>query len=216
MNLLEELRHVNPNEPGSWPVLIKAGALVLLLGTLMVAGYFLDWEEQWEALEQAQQEEETLKNTFKSRKTSAVNLDLLRTQLTEIEQTLGTLLKQLPNKSELDALLVDINRAGLGRGLQFELFKPNAKETIREFYAELPVSVRVTGNYHDIGAFASDVAQLPRIVTLQDIEITPGKDRQLILNATAKTFRYLDDEEIAEHKREMAEKNKQKKAREAS
>lgn len=216
MNLLEELRHVNPNEPGSWPVLIKAGALVLLLGTLMVAGYFLDWEEQWEALEQAQQEEETLKNTFKSRKTSAVNLDLLRTQLTEIEQTLGTLLKQLPNKSELDALLVDINRAGLGRGLQFELFKPNAKETIREFYAELPVSVRVTGNYHDIGAFASDVAQLPRIVTLQDIEITPGKDRQLILNATAKTFRYLDDEEIAEHKREMAEKNKQKKAKGAS
>ncbi|WP_292976246.1 type 4a pilus biogenesis protein PilO [Nitrosomonas sp.] len=216
MNLLEELRHVNPNEPGSWPVLVKAGALVLLLGTLMVAGYFLDWEEQWEALEQAQQEEETLKNTFKSRKTSAVNLDLLRTQLTEIEQTLGTLLKQLPNKSELDALLVDINRAGLGRGLQFELFKPNAKETIREFYAELPVSVRVTGNYHDIGAFASDVAQLPRIVTLQDIEITPGKDRQLILNATAKTFRYLDDEEIAEHKREMAEKNKQKKAKGAS
>lgn len=216
MNLLEELRHVNPNEPGSWPVLVKAGALVLLLGTLMVAGYFLDWEEQWEALEQAQQEEETLKNTFKSRKTSAVNLDLLRTQLTEIEQTLGTLLKQLPNKSELDALLVDINRAGLGRGLQFELFKPNAKETIREFYAELPVSVRVTGNYHDIGAFASDVAQLPRIVTLQDIKITPGKDRQLILNATAKTFRYLDDEEIAEHKREMAEKNKQKKAKGAS
>lgn len=216
MNLLEELRHVNPNEPGSWPVLVKAGALVLLLGTLMVAGYFLDWEEQWEALEQAQQEEETLKNTFKSKKASAVNLDLLRTQLTEIEQTLGTLLKQLPNKSELDALLVDINRAGLGRGLQFELFKPNVKETIREFYAELPVSVRVTGNYHDIGAFASDVAQLPRIVTLQDIEITPGKDRQLILNATAKTFRYLDDEEIAEHKREMAEKNKQKKAKGAS
>jgi len=216
MNLLEELRHVNPHEPGSWPVLIKAGALVLLLGTLMVAGYFLDWEEQWEALEHAQQEEETLKNTFKSRKTSAVNLDLLRTQLTEIEQTLGTLLKQLPNKSELDALLVDINRAGLGRGLQFELFKPNAKETVREFYAELPVSVRVTGNYHDIGAFASDVAQLPRIVTLQDIEITPGKDRQLILNATAKTFRYLDDEEIAEHKRKMAEKNKQKKEKGAS
>lgn len=216
MNLLEELRHVNPNEPGSWPVLFKAGALALLLGTLMVAGYFLDWEEQWEALEQAQQEEETLKNTFKSRKASAVNLDLLRTRLTEIEQTLGTLLKQLPNKSELDALLVDINRAGLGRGLQFELFKPNAKETIREFYAELPVSVKVTGNYHDIGAFASDVAQLPRIVTLQDIEITPGKDRQLILNATAKTFRYLDDEEIAEHKREMAEKNKQKKAKGAS
>lgn len=182
----------------------------------MVAGYFLDWEEQWEALEQVQQEEDTLKNTFIAKKNSAVNLDLLRVQLTEVEQTLGTLLKQLPNKSELDALLVDINRAGLGRGLQFELFKPNAKETVREFYAELPVSVRVTGNYHDIGAFASDVAQLPRIVTLQDIEIIPGKDRQLILNATAKTFRYLDDEEIAERKREMTEKNKQKNTKGAS
>jgi len=216
MNLLEELRHVNPNEPGSWPVLIKASALVLLLGFLMVAGYFLDWEEQWETLERVQQEEETLKNTFKSKKTSAVNLDLLRAQLTEVGLTLGTLLKQLPNKSELDALLVDINRAGLGRGLQFELFKPGAKETVREFYAELPVSVRVTGNYHDIGAFASDVAQLSRIVTLQDIEIVPGKDHQLILNATAKTFRYLDDEEIAAHKRETVEKNKQKNTKRSS
>ncbi|ABI60039.1 MULTISPECIES: type 4a pilus biogenesis protein PilO [Nitrosomonas] len=216
MNLLEELRHVNPNEPGSWPVVLKAGALASLLGTLMVAGYLLDWEEQWEALEQVQQEEDTLKATFIAKKNSAVNLDLFRVQLAEVEQTLGTLLKQLPNKSELDALLVDINRAGLGRGLQFELFKPNAKETVREFYAELPVSVRVTGNYHDIGAFASDVAQLPRIVTLQDIEIIPGKDRQLILNATAKTFRYLDDEEIAERKREMTEKNKQKNAKGAS
>ncbi|SDX07421.1 type IV pilus assembly protein PilO [Nitrosomonas eutropha] len=216
MNLLEELRHVNPNEPGSWPVVLKAGALASLLGALMVAGYLLDWEEQWEALEQVQQEEDTLKATFIAKKNSAVNLDLFRAQLAEVEQTLGTLLKQLPNKSELDALLVDINRAGLGRGLQFELFKPNAKETVREFYAELPVSVRVTGNYHDIGAFASDVAQLPRIVTLQDIEIIPGKDRQLILNATAKTFRYLDDEEIAERKREMTEKNKQKNAKGAS
>lgn len=216
MNLLEELRHVNPNEPGSWPVVLKAGALASLLGALMVAGYLLDWEEQWEALEQVQQEEDTLKATFIAKKNSAVNLDLFRVQLAEVEQTLGTLLKQLPNKSELDALLVDINRAGLGRGLQFELFKPNAKETVREFYAELPVSVRVTGNYHDIGAFASDVAQLPRIVTLQDIEIIPGKDRQLILNATAKTFRYLDDEEIAERKREMTEKNKQKNAKGAS
>lgn len=216
MNLLEELRYVNPNEPGSWPVLLKVSALVFLLGILVLAGYFLDWEEQWETLEHAQQEEETLKHTFKSKKTSAVNLELLRTQLAEVELTLGTLLKQLPNKSELDALLVDINRAGLGRGLQFELFKPEAKETIREFYAELPVSVRVTGNYHDIGAFASDVAQLPRIVTLQNIEIVPGKNHQLILNATAKTFRYLDDEEIAAHKREAMKKNKQKNAKGAS
>lgn len=210
MSLLEELRHINPSEPGNWPVTIKVGALALLLSMLITAGYFLDWEEQWETLEQARQEEETLKNTFKARKISAVNLELLRGQLIEVEQALSVLLKQLPNKSELDALLVDINRAGLGRGLQFELFKPSAKETVREFYAELPVVVRVTGNYHDIGAFASDVARLPRIVTLQDIEIIPGKEHQLILNATAKTFRYLDDEEIAGRKREETERNKQK------
>ncbi len=216
MNVLEELRHINPNEPGGWPAAIKAGALALLLVTLLVAGYFLDWEEQWITLEQVQEEENILRSTFLTKKTSAVNLDALRQQLADVQKNLGTLLKQLPNKSELDALLVDINRAGLGRGLQFELFKPDVKETFRDFYAELPVTVRVTGNYHDIGAFASDVAQLPRIVTLHDIEITPGKDHQLILNATAKTFRYLDDDEIAERKREEAEKNKQNKSRGAS
>lgn len=207
MNMLDELHHINLNEPGSWPIVIKSSALALLLAILLVAGYFLDWEEQWTTLEQVREEENTLRSTFLAKKTSAVNLDMLRQQLAEVQQTLGTLLKQLPNKSELDALLVDINRAGLGRGLQFELFKPDTRETVREFYAELPVTVRVTGNYHDIGAFASDVAQLPRIVTLHNIEITPGKDHQLIFNATAKTFRYLDDEEIATHKKE---KDKQK------
>ena len=188
MNILEELRHINPNEPGGWPNAIKAGALVLLLVSLLAVSYLLDWEEQWTTLEQVQEEENTLRSTFMTKKTSAVNLDILRQQLVDVQKNLGTLLKQLPNKSELDALLVDINRAGLGRGLQFELFKPDTKEIFRDFYAELPVAVRVTGSYHDIGAFASDVAQLPRVVTLNDIEITPGKDHQLILNATAKIF----------------------------
>ena len=148
-------------------------------------------------LERAEAEEVTLKETYLIKKRSAVNLDIMRQQLQEIEQTLSLMLKQLPNKSEIDALLVDINRAGLGRGLQFELFKPAASETIKEIYAELPVTVRVMGNYHDIGAFASDVAQLPRIVTLNEINITPGKEQNLVLNAVAKTFRYLDDEELA-------------------
>ncbi|MDT8363071.1 MAG: type 4a pilus biogenesis protein PilO [Nitrosomonas sp.] len=197
MNLLEELRYVNPNDPGSWPIPVKTGALALLLIAIVSGGYFLDWQEQWETLEQAQAEEATLKQTYLAKKANAINLDALRLQSVEIEQSLGTLLKQLPDKSELDALLVDINRAGLGRGLQFELFKPAANETMREFYAELPVSVRVTGNYHDFGAFASDVAQLPRIVTLHNMEIIPAADRQLVLNATAKTFRYLDAEEIS-------------------
>ncbi len=197
MDLLEELRRINPNDPGSWPAQIKAGALSILLLVILVGGYLVDWQEQWEILEQAQTEETTLKQTYLVKKADSINLDALRQQSAEIEQSLGALLKQLPNKSELDALLVDINRAGLGRGLQFELFKPAASETLREFYAELPVSVRVTGSYHDIGAFASDVAQLPRIVTLHNMEITPTTDRQLVLNAIAKTFRYLDEDEIS-------------------
>ncbi|SFM02634.1 type 4a pilus biogenesis protein PilO [Nitrosomonas communis] len=197
MNLLEQLRLLNPNDPGSWPIVIKASALISLLMAIVVVGYFLDWQEQSEILERTEAEEVTLKETYLIKKRSAINLDIMRQQLQEIEQTLSVMLKQLPNKSEIDALLIDINRAGLGRGLQFELFKPAASETIKEIYAELPVTVRVIGNYHDIGAFASDVSQLPRIVTLNDINITPGKEQNLVLNAVAKTFRYLDDEELA-------------------
>ena len=197
MSILEELQRINPNDPGNWPAKIKAGALIILLCLLIFAGYFFIWEEQWVELENAEAEEETLKQNFLTKKRSAVNLVVMQQQLMEIEKSLSAMLKQLPNKSELDALLVDINRAGLGRGLQFELFKPAASELIKEFYAELPVTVRVTGNYHDIGAFASDVSRLSRIVTLHDMEILPGKDQQLILSATAKTFRYLDDGELA-------------------
>lgn len=199
MNSLEELRLLDLNEPGSWPAAIKTGALVTLLLVIVVAGYFLDWQEQAEILKSAEAEEATLKDTYLIKKRNAVNLDIMRQQLHEIKRSLSVMLKQLPNKSELDALLVDINRAGLGRGLQFELFKPAASETIKEFYAELPITVRVIGSYHDIGAFASDVSQLPRIVTLKDIDITPGKEQHLVLNAVARTFRYLDDDELANH-----------------
>ncbi len=208
MSILEELRLLDPNDPGGWPAAIKAGALTILMVVIIVIGYFLDWQEQSEALERAEAEEVTLKETYLIKKRSAVNLEIMRQQLQEIEQALSVMLKQLPNKSELDALLVDINRAGLGRGLQFELFKPAASETIKEFYAELPVTVRVIGSYHDIGAFASDVSQLPRIVTLNDIDITPGKEQSLILNATAKTFRYLDDEELANQSKSNRKGNK--------
>jgi len=130
-----------------------------------------------------------------------VNLDLLRAQLREIETSFGTLLKQLPNKSQMEALLVDINQAGLGRGLQFELFRPAASETQKEFYAELPITVKITGNYHDMGQFASDIGQLPRIVTLNDMALSVGKDGNLTLDTVAKTFRYLDDEEIQAQRR---------------
>lgn len=197
MNVLDELRQLNTEDPGSWPTAIKAGALALLLITIIFAGYFFDWKGQWEMLGQAKMEEETLKQNYLVKKRSAVNLDALRQQQKEVEQSLGALLKQLPDKSEMEALLVDINQAGLGRGLQFEFFKPAASETINEFYAELPVTIRVTGNYHDIGAFASDVSNLPRIVTLNDINIKPDKEDKLVLDVIAKTFRFLDEEEIA-------------------
>ncbi len=197
MNLLEELRQLDPNDPGSWPGVVQACALFLLLVAIIFAGYFLDWQDQLTTLDDARVQEETLKDTYLIKKRSAVNLPALRQQLQDIEQSLSALLKQLPDKSEMEALLVDINQAGLGRGLQFELFKPAANETINEFYAELPVTVRVTGGYHDIGAFASDVAQLPRIVTLNDVSITRGDDDKLILDTIAKTFRYLDEDESA-------------------
>ena len=203
MNLLEEIKRLNPKDPGGWPWVIKLGSLAALLVTLIAAGFFLDWQDRWELLNKSKAEEQKLKETYLAKKKAAVNLDIYRQQLKDIEQSFGALLKQLPNKSEMDALLIDINQAGLGRGLQFELFKPAASETITEFYAELPITLRITGSYHDIGAFASDISQLSRIVTLNDIGLAPGKG-DLVLDATAKTFRYLDEEEIAKQKKPAA------------
>lgn len=197
MNLAEELQHLDPNDPSKWPTPILAIALVLLFVLILGGGYYFIWGDQLQNLENVRTEEQTLKDTYLVKKRSAVNLPLLKQQLEEIEQSLTDLLRQLPDKSEMEALLVDINQAGLGRGLQFELFKPAENETINEFYAELPVTLKITGKYHDIGAFASDVALLPRIVTLNDISIVPGSGDLLVLDAVAKTFRYLDENEIA-------------------
>ena len=197
MNLLNELRQLDINSAGNWPVAFKVCALIILFIAIVITGYFFVWEEQLKTLENAQSQEETLKTTYQVKKRSAVNLPVIRQQLVEIENSLSALLRQLPDKSEMEALLIDINQAGLGRGLQFELFKPAANETINAFYAELPIAIRVIGNYHDIGACASDVAQLPRIVTLNNISLAPGSDGKLVLDAVAKTFRYLDEEEIA-------------------
>lgn len=196
MNLIEELQYLDPNDPGKWPTQIVALALLVLFIAMIAGGYYFVWKDQLIHLESVQTEEQTLKDTYLVKKRSAVNLPVLKQQLHDIEQSLSELLKQLPNKSEMEALLIDINQAGLGRGLQFELFKPAENETIHEFYAELPVTVRVTGKYHDIGAFASDIAQLSRIVTLNDISIVPGSDELLVFDAVAKTFRYLEEAEI--------------------
>lgn len=203
MNVLLELQQLNTEDPGSWPVVFKVSSLVVLLVSIIAAGYFLDWQEQWDTLDNVRAEEETLKLTYLAKKRSVVNLDLLKQQLQEIEKLLDALLRRLPNKSEMEALLIDINQAGLGRGLKFELFKPAASETFNEFYAELPITVRVTGGFHDISAFASDISLMPRIVTLNDISLKPDSEGVLILDAVAKTYRFLDEEDVVNSGEEM-------------
>jgi type IV pilus assembly protein PilO len=206
MNLLEDLRTLDPKQPGNWPWPIKAGAFILIIiAILALAGFFL-WKDQSDAIEKGREDVAKQKETFLEKKKLAVNLDSYKQQRAEIEQAFGALLKQLPNKSEMDALLIDINQAGLGRGLQFDLFKPSEKENFTEFYAELPVSIRVTGNYHDLGAFASDVAKMPRIVLLTDIKLDPPKDGVLAMEAVAKTYRYLDEEEVAKQHKSSKDK----------
>ena len=197
---LDDFKRLNPKDIGTWPWAPKALALVALFVLIVAAGAWFDWKDQLEVLDKTRQEEATLKETFLGKKKQAVNLASYQQQLKDIEQSFGALLKQLPNKSEMEALLTDINQAGLGRGLQFELFKPASQETRAEFYAELPITLKVTGSYHDIGAFASDIALLPRIVTLNDISLSGGKDG-LTMDAVAKTFRYLDEEEISKQKK---------------
>jgi len=209
---LDELRRLNPRDIGTWPVLPKLGVLLLLVLVILGAGYLLDWSSQWDELNAARVKEDSLRNAFLDKKRQAINLEAYRKQLADIEQSFGAMLKQLPNRSEMEALLSDINQAGLGRGLQFELFKPASAEIMSDFYAELPIQIKVIGNYHDIGAFASDVSQLSRIVTLNNLALLTDKDGNLMMDATARTFRYLDDEEVAAQRkaaREKAEKAKQ-------
>jgi type IV pilus assembly protein PilO len=178
--------------------------LVAIITALPVLGYFGLWQGQLEELELGKANEVKFKQDYLNKKKQAVNLDLHKQQLREIDTQFGALLKQLPNRSQMDALLVDINQAGLGRGLQFELFKPAGQEIVREFYAELPITVKVVGVYHDMGAFASDVGQLSRIVTLNDVAIQAAKDGNLVMDVTARTFRYLDDEEVSAQRKAAA------------
>lgn len=194
---LDDIRRLNPRDIGSWPVIPKLAALVLLLIAVVFAGYWFDWKDQLDELARARAKEQDLRTAFLEKKKQAVNLEAYRNQLAEIEESFGEMLKQLPNKSEMEALLTDVNQAGLGRGLKFELFRPAPRESTSEFYAELPITIKLSGTYHDIGAFASDVSQLSRIVTLNDIALSADKDGGLTLDAVAKTFRYLDESEIA-------------------
>jgi type IV pilus assembly protein PilO len=199
--LLEQFQNLNMKDPGAWPPAPKIMLLVVILATVLFGGYMLDWQGQLEELDAGAATEIKLKDDYVGKQRQAVNLDLYRQQLREIDSSFGALLKQLPNRSQMDALLVDINQAGLGRGLQFELFKPSPSETKREFYAELPVTLKLNGSYHDMGHFASDIGKLSRIVTLNDISLTASRDGTLTMDTVAKTFRYLDDEEVAAQSR---------------
>ncbi len=205
-NILQEMQALDPKQPGNWPWPFKAAAFILIFVALQVAGYFIFWQGQMEAIEKGRADVAKQKEVFLEKKRLAVNLDAYKQQRAEIEQAFGALLKQLPNKSEMDALLIDINQAGLGRGLAFELFKPADKENFTEFYAELPVNIKVTGNYHDLGAFASDVAKMPRIVLLTDVKLDPPKEGLLSMEAVAKTYRYLDEDEVAKQRKTAKDK----------
>ena len=192
---LNDLKNLNPKTPGAWPWPAKIIAFVMMFASIVVAGALLIWQDQWETLGRAQEEEVKLKDTFLVKKKQAINLDLIKKQLVETQESFGALLKQLPSKSEMDALLTDINQAGLGRGLQFELFRPGG-ERLNGSFAEQPITIKVTGSYDDIGKFSGDIAMLPRIVTLNNIALTTAKDG-LVMDATAMTFRYMDEAETA-------------------
>jgi type IV pilus assembly protein PilO len=201
-----QFRGLNPNEPGQWPLLPKVAVFVALAVFMVAAGWFVLLSTAAEELEGERNKEPALKQDYRNKLAQAVNLEELRKQKLQVEEYVTQLEKQLPGKAEMDALLSDINQAGLGRGLQFELFRPG-QVVVKDYYAELPISVRVSGRYHDIGNFAADVANLSRIVTLHGLTIGPAKDAAgkegsglLLMDATARTYRYLDSNEIAEQR----------------
>jgi type IV pilus assembly protein PilO len=200
MNLIEELQTLDPRDPGRWPLAIRASAVGLFFVVLTVAFiYFFVWDDQRPELQRREDIEQQLRNEFKTKHAKAVNLDLYKQQLKDIERSFGALLRQLPGKTEVPSLLVDISQTGLSAGLEEKLFQPEAEQK-KDFYAELPIRIRLTGSYHQFGQFVSGIAALPRIVTLHDIQInTASKDAydNLSLELTAKTYRYLDEDEIA-------------------
>lgn len=204
---LDDINNLDLKKLADWPLPTKLVALAFLCVAIVLAGWWFDWRGGMETIDTAKQKETELRGVFTTKKNQAINLEAYKKQLADIEQAFGALLKQLPNRQEMDALITDVNQAGLGRGLQFDLFKPQA-ETISEFYAETPIQVKVTGGYHDIAAFVSDVSKLPRIVTLQDISMEPAKDGVLNMDAIVKTYRYLDDDEVIARKQKAKEQKK--------
>ena len=195
-DLLKQFQGLTLDNVGTWPPVPRFALWLIIIIAFGIGGWFGLWSGQQEQLQQLQAEEQKLKDEYKSKMQQAINLDELRKQREQVSQYVLTLEKQLPSKSEMDALLSDINQAGVGRGLDFELFKPG-QTNVKEYYAELPIAIKLAGKYHDLGAFASDIANLPRIVTLNNLNLAAGKSGALTLDATAKTYRYLDAEEVA-------------------
>ena len=200
---LDDFSNIDFKNLGSLAMPVKLVLLSLIFLVLLGLGYWFLWSDQMAGIDQAKAKEQELRKVFLDKKAQAVKVEAYKQQMVDIEKTFGALLKQLPDKSQMDGLLTDINQAGLGRGLEFDLFKPG-QETVADFYAEMPIQIKIRGNYHDIGAFATDISKLSRIVTLNDLTIAPigkdSKDSMLSLDATAKTYRYLDSSELAAKK----------------
>jgi type IV pilus assembly protein PilO len=210
-NFLEQLRGLDPNDPGRWPLIFRIGAVAAILIIATAFGvYMFAWKPQQPLLQQAQAEEATLFTTLEGKARKAANLEAYKAQLAEMERSFGAMLRQLPNRTEVPNLLVDISQTGLSAGLEEKLFQP-ANEVKRDFYAELPIKIRLTGNFHAVGSFVSGIAALPRIVTLHDIQIQPvakASGDQLQIDVVAKTYRYLDDEEQAPADKQPAQQKR--------
>ena len=202
MSLMDELRSLDPRDPGRWPFAVRAAAVGLCFVVVaFVLIYVFVWQDRMPDLTARQNQEQQLRSEFRAKHSKAVNLAVYKQQLTDIEKSFGALLRQLPSRTEVPNLLVDISQTGLAAALEEKLFQPG-QEVKRDFYAELPIKIRLTGSYHEFGEFVSGIAALPRIVTLHDIQITPVQSTgsnydQLQLDLTAKTYRYLDDDEVA-------------------
>lgn len=202
-SVLDDFKNLNPQDPGAWPLAPRIAVLFFVFLFALGAGWYVFCRDQIDTLDAKRAEESKLKETYLEKKKLAINLDLYKQQLNEIDSSFGALLRQLPNKAQVASLLVEISQAGLGRGLQSELFQPG-QESVLDFYAELPITIKLSGSYHDLGAFASDIGGLSRIVTLNNIAISGNKQNAegpLVMDAVVKTFRYLDEEEVAAKKR---------------
>lgn len=212
-NLSEQFQGLSFRDIGSWPLLPKVAMLVGICGSILGGLYYFDTQVQIEELEASRRKEVQLKQEYVSKYAQAVNLELYKEQLKEVDVAFGNLLRQLPDKSKMESLITDINQSGISQGLQFDLFKPATQETQKEFYAELPIAIKVLGNYHKIAKFSSEIGQLSRIVTLNNVNISIGAGGVMQMDATAKTFRYLSDAELEakvaqENARKRAEKKK--------